>query len=397
MEGNDYTRKKKGKSMKGGKTSTTSTKSATIADMVATQLDLQKKLATANKNLETAMADKGGHSGQARAPVSELLSMYGTDTEPHTPTESSEDYPAAAQQITTKTKKKKKTLPAPEVPSTSRERRSATAQHIDEEDTTTTSDSEDTSTDDSTVQRKKARKAVRRILKAAAPALTNKRGKKKCLPFNCIKRGSKFCKLGPGEASLPEYFLALRTIVKLQLCPKAWVSHIKKHEEHILTMAKKWDWPTCRQWSETVFIMLNDGSLVDGWTDMEPIRDIQREITESGGRAGFTREEVLSKTDKYKKAANKASSYTSTGSYASVEKQTYVKEKDGKPCFHWNWGRECGFSASHGENEEARPHICAFCAYKSKRVLFHREKDCINKIRSANYKSTSQQGGKDFR
>ena len=393
MERADLARKKKGKHTQGSKSTSQKHKSAKIAEMVATQRDLQKKLTTASQKLEAAMAEQEGSRAHKKTPASDTRDPYGTDTEPHTPTDSADSYIPAAQ-CSSKNKKKKTTL-ARDLPSTSKEKESS-RQSTTDEDSTTTSESHDTSTEDSTTKRKKTRKAVRRILQAAAPTLTNKRGKRKCLPFNHIKRGSKFCKLGPGEASLPEYFLALRTIVKLQTCPKSWVVHIRKHEEHLLTMAKKWDWPTCRQWSETVFIMLNDGSLVDGWSDMEPIRDVQREITESGKRASYTREEVVNKTESYKKNITKPFPYTTTTSYAHTDKQTYDKEKDGKPCFSWNWGKECGFAGSHGENEEARPHICAFCAYKAKRVLFHREKDCINKIRAANYKNSAQ-GGKDFR
>ena len=47
-------------------------------------------------------------------------------------------------------------------------------------------------------------------------------------------------------------------------------------------MANHWDWFTCRQWSETVFTMIADGHLPDGWEDRYAIKDVQRDVCALG-------------------------------------------------------------------------------------------------------------------
>lgn len=79
--------------------------------------------------------------------------------------------------------------------------------------------------------------------------------------------------------------------------PKSCIPHIKKHEDQLLIMAKKWDWQTCRLCSETVFVMICDSSLPEGWKDRDAVRDIQREIIEMGKRSNFNRDAVMSKTE----------------------------------------------------------------------------------------------------
>ena len=46
--------------------------------------------------------------------------------------------------------------------------------------------------------------------------------------------------------------------------------------------------------------------------------------------------------------------------------EDYIKDSDGKPCYAWNWGKDCGFQASHGTALDNLLHMCAWCAYKFK-------------------------------
>ena len=62
-------------------------------------------------------------------------------------------------------------------------------------------------------------------------------------------------------------------------------------------------------------------------------------------------------------------------------REDYNKETDGRPCYPWNWGKDCGFPGSHGTLPDMFLHICAWCAYKCKRHLLHKEQDCLKKCR----------------
>ena len=93
-----------------------------------------------------------------------------------------------------------------------------------------------------------------------------------------------------------------------------------------------------------------------------------------------------------KLALSGSSAMKSSKSTRFQDKNTYDKERDG----NWNWGRECGFSSSHGSSPDVRPHICDFYAYKSRKTLNHKEKDCVNKTGLGNTKTQSTSSGKDF-
>ena len=62
-------------------------------------------------------------------------------------------------------------------------------------------------------------------------------------------------------------------------------------------------------------------------------------------------------------------------------REDYNKETDGKPCYPWNWGKDFGFQRSHGTHPDLHLHVCAWCAYRFKRQLNHKEQDCMKKKR----------------
>ena len=81
---------------------------------------------------------------------------------------------------------------------------------------------------------------------------------------------------------------------------------------------------------------------------------------------------------------------TSASTTPVNSREDYNKETDGKPCYPWNWGKECGFSASHGASAEHYLHICAWCAYKFRRQLNHREQYCLKKRRFLDKKAAGE-------
>ena len=251
-------------------------------------------------------------------------------------------------------------------------------------------------------KRRRARRAVSQLLDVAAPDKSSKRGKKNFIPGNFIKCGSKFQKVGHGEASLPEYLLALKAMAKSPECPTGWAVHLGKHEELLLIMATDWDWNLCRLWSEAIFVKIHDGTLPDGWNDLAAHKDVQRDLIVMRKKSVLTREVAAAKTEVFRKRT-----YTAPATVAKSDalprtygqesgRVQYDREKDGKPCYPWNWGRECGFPSSHGVEPDLKPHICAYCAYRAHKVLAHRELDCINKQRAATRAQPSSSAAKDF-
>ena len=70
-------------------------------------------------------------------------------------------------------------------------------------------------------------------------------------------------------------------------------------------------------------------------------------------------------------------------------REDFNKEVDGKPCYLWNWGKDCGFQGSHGFPPDNLLHIWAWCAYKFKRQLLHKEQDCLRKRCFLNKKASA--------
>ena len=60
------------------------------------------------------------------------------------------------------------------------------------------------------------------------------------------------------------------------------LKHVLEHTYQIAIMATNWDWHTCRKWSETVFTMIADGRLPQGWDDAYAIKDVQRDVCTLG-------------------------------------------------------------------------------------------------------------------
>ena len=225
------------------------------------------------------------------------------------------------------------------------------------------------------------RTEVTNLLVDTAPRKPKKKGTVACLPYNFVTRGDKRTVVGPGEASWQEHFLALKTMVRDASCPADWAPFIRVHEEQLVRLALIFDWPTCRKWSEELFFQINAKSIPNGWENLVAIKDLERDITAGGKRIA---KDFHNKPDGYKKsqnttpAASNASQYTQRSQEA---KPAFAPDRDGKPCYAWNWGRDCGNYGSHGQLPDLALHACAWCAYKFKKVNFHREKECVNKVR----------------
>lgn len=281
-------------------------------------------------------------------------------------------------------------------------RKRSTSKPKGDTSSSTSSSVPDTDSSGSNSSESRKRRVVRRLMSKATPRSSSKRGKKNFIPSKFVRRGRKFEKVKQGEANWPEYLSALRAMAKAPECPSGWSRHLFDHEDHILLMARTWDWPTCRLWSETVFNMVHDGSLPERWNDTVALKEVQRDVISVGKRVSFTKEGTTVKPDVYKKpvaslptTAFKVETPVRADGTDSQRVQ-FDRERDGKPCYPWNWGKDCGFEASHGSPPDAKPHICAYCAYRTRKVLHHREQDCINKQRAAQRAQTNARAQSGF-
>ena len=300
---------------------------------------------------------------------------------------SDQDYPRSEQPQKGKGRQHNVTKESTRKPQrTARKRKRPPSPSSDSSRTTTTEDS-DRADSSPTERKRKARKVVNDLLKAAAPSRTAKAGKHNFYVHKFITRGNSFEKVGLGHATFPEYLAAMKEMVRHPDCPKGWVTHIMAHEEQLVIMAKKWEWPTCRLWTESVFMFINKSGVHNAWTRTNTIVDLQRDVTSTGKRVSSVTDTFSNRADYgrrapqyYQKALSveEGSSRSTSDSY----RQGFEKDKDGKPCYAWNWGRDCGYTDTHGAYPELRPHVCAFCAYKLHKVFKHKEKDCINKQRN---------------
>lgn len=227
-------------------------------------------------------------------------------------------------------------------------------------------------------------KAINNLLVAAGSALGRKRGKQSHIPHTYILRGEKDVKIARGEATWPEHFGALLRMGKDAAVPQSWKDPILEHMHQLTIMAVTWDWPTCRLWSEKTFAMIGDGRLPGGWDDMQAVKEIQRDVCMVGNRV-----DAASQRRSYTGQRATSTQFTTQSNTTQDTKTEYNRETDGKPCHPWNWGNECGFTASHGQHPDRKPHICAWCANKYHRTNVHQEKACINKKRFQEKKATT--------
>ena len=191
-------------------------------------------------------------------------------------------------------------------------------------------------------------------------------------PFKFVERGEKCSKISQGEATLPEYLDALFIMIGSEGCPVGWGENMRLHVEDIVRMSTVWDWKICRRWSERLFKLLVEGRVKGGWNNVMFIKNLQRDMIALGQKTGECR---TGKVDAVKRDRVEIE--------GENKKQggPFDREKDGKPCFGWNWGKECGFKTHHGADDAKIPHICAWCAYRYKTIGYHAEKDCYSKQR----------------
>ena len=98
------------------------------------------------------------------------------------------------------------------------------------------------------------------------------------MPHKYVTRGSKAVKIGMGEANITEYLHAIGLLIKDTELPKSDKSYIKAHQTELIRLSNKWDWHTCRTWSEEVFSGVADKTIKDGWSNHVCIKDMQRDI-----------------------------------------------------------------------------------------------------------------------
>ena len=240
------------------------------------------------------------------------------------------------------------------------------------------------------------REAIDDLLKKAGNTFTKKRGKRSLLPHTYAIRGNQQGKVGLGESAWHEHIAALFRMSTNKAVPAAWTEHLLDHVNQLAIMAGDWDWTTCRTWSEKVFNMFDDGRLPRGWSDKQAIKDVQRDACLVGATAYNKQHTTRHDTYRYTQSKQEDSNVAPRGdtSQPAFKRADFNTESDGRPCSQWNWGRDCGFSASHGSMPDRMVHVCAWCANKYKKANVHKEQDCNNKKRQIERKaaaSTSDQ------
>ena len=218
--------------------------------------------------------------------------------------------------------------------------------------------------------------ALTKLMEASSLDSKRTKGKSVLHPYNFIERGDNAKKVGLGEMSANEYYLALRRLSEAPECPEEWKKPLLRHERDIFEMAIDWEWKTCRSWSEGIFRAFERGDLPTHWEDYASIKDLQRDA-----KAKQTADLVRSAPVK-------------RDNHHTTFQSTYNKETDGVPCSRWNSG-ECNEEAPHGTMPKLFLHICGWCANCRKRQHAHREPDCIKKRENEARKQQEKQD-KDF-
>ena len=184
---------------------------------------------------------------------------------------------------------------------------------------------------------------------------------------------------------MPEYIAALCKMSKDTDVPVTWKEPLAEHIHNLAIMACEWDWNTCRIWSEKVFDMIDDGRLPHAWADHYAVKDVQRDAYAVGNRLHVNKyQRTVTHGARQTAVTTTATTYnnsqTNTNSNTD-SRQDFNRDTDGKPCSPWNWGNDCGYTASHGEAPDRKVHVCAWCANKYRRANVHKEKECLNKKR----------------
>ena len=234
----------------------------------------------------------------------------------------------------------------------------------------------------------KLSKTIASLLQATAPSQPV-RGKFITYPHKRIVRGEKWVKLGPAEATMGEYFVAILEMQEDKKCPDGWKEHLISHLKELAKLTISYDWQTCRRWSEQIFRLLDNDMIPNGWENTNFITNIQRDVCALGKRLE-TYQVRDEKIQRYNTPITTITTQTQQNTQTTPQIQAtapqqnikdFQKERDGKPCFSYNWGRDCGFTANHGDLPNKYLHICAWCAYRYHRTNAHREQECNNKIR----------------
>ena len=223
------------------------------------------------------------------------------------------------------------------------------------------------------------------LLRASVPARKKGTIAADFQPYKFVERGERCFKISQGEATLPEYLDAIFIMINSELCPAGWGEHMRMHVEDVVRMSTVWEWKICRRWSERLFKLLVEGRVKGGWDNVMYIKDLQRDMIALGQKSGESKVAVKYEYVKKDRVEIEGENKKQGG--------PFDKDKDGKPCYGWNWGKDCGFKAHHGTDEAKIPHICAWCAYRYKSIGYHTEKECYSKQR---YNERKGEAGQNF-
>ena len=239
-------------------------------------------------------------------------------------------------------------------------------------------------TDDGDEQRTEV---VNDLVSTSGSTSKTKKGNAILAPHRYIYRNNRAGRVAFDQASMPEYFSGLCRMAKDPAMPTSWLEPLQDHLLQLTVMACKYDWHTCRSWSESIFLMIADGRLPYAWADLYAIKDVQRDAVLPENRRPAQGDRGGDHTSRPSTSRNGRSEYV---------RPSYDRETDGKACMRWNRGEDCGNSTSHGALPDRFCHLCAWCINKYSKANPHKEKECQNKRRFLDRKNNVEPS-QDFR
>ena len=126
-----------------------------------------------------------------------------------------------------------------------------------------------------------------------------------------------------------------------------------------------------------------------GWNDTVLVKNLQQDVCTEAVRALQARS-VYHQHETTKQQTLQASTTTTKAINPPINyREDYNKDSDSKPCYAWNWGKDCWFQASHGNAPDNMLHVCAWYVYKFKCQLAYKEQDCLKKRRFLDKKTSA--------
>lgn len=217
------------------------------------------------------------------------------------------------------------------------------------------------------------------------PALQTENGK---YPHNYIVRGQKRSKTGLGELNATEYLWGLYQLLG-DTQEGVDKEGMRYHYQRVLKNSTTYAWECVRNWSESVFYSINNGSGIDKltWSNRYGIDQLENELAKKTPISeGYQKGE-----------ANPSSSASELVSGYYVKVPSFLAQKrPGPPCSFYNSG-SCNQPRHHAHNGYKQLHVCSWCISNRAMYQEHKESECNfkqNNVQNPNKKPGFHQNQK---